>query len=91
MDGAVAQVGFWNAALDASEVAALAKGYTPDQVRPDSLVFYYPLDNPAGSHDIMDSDTTTDTGSPVYTFVNPNIIQGKPLTARANLTRLPGF
>jgi hypothetical protein len=43
MDGKIAEVGIWNAALTAAEVASLAKGMTCDKVRPQSLVFYAPL------------------------------------------------
>ena len=39
----VAEVGIWNAALTAAEIASLAKGMTCDKVRPQSLVFYAPL------------------------------------------------
>ena len=39
----MAEVGIWNAALTAAEVASLAKGMTCDKVRPQSLVFYAPL------------------------------------------------
>ena len=42
-DGAIAEVGVWNAALTAAEIASLAKGMTCDKVRPQSLVFYAPL------------------------------------------------
>jgi hypothetical protein len=42
-DGLIAEVGIWNAALTAAEVASLAKGMTCDKVRPQSLVFYAPL------------------------------------------------
>jgi hypothetical protein len=38
-----AEVGIWNAALTAAEIASLAKGMTCDKVRPESLVFYAPL------------------------------------------------
>ena len=38
-----AEVGIWNAALTADEVASLAKGMSCDKVRPQSLVFYAPL------------------------------------------------
>ena len=38
-----AEVGIWNAALTADEVASLAKGMTCDKVRPQSLVAYFPL------------------------------------------------
>ena len=41
--GDIAEVGIWNAALTADEVASLAKGMTCDKVRPQSLVFYAPL------------------------------------------------
>ncbi len=42
-EGRIAEVGIWNAALTADEVASLAKGMTCDKVRPQSLVFYAPL------------------------------------------------
>jgi hypothetical protein len=38
-----AEVGIWNAALTAAEIASLAKGMTCHKVRPQSLVFYAPL------------------------------------------------
>jgi hypothetical protein len=41
--GNLAEVGIWNAALTAAEIASLAKGMTCDKVRPQSLVFYAPL------------------------------------------------
>jgi hypothetical protein len=41
--GRIAEVGIWNAALTAAEVASLAKGMTCDKVRPQNLVFYAPL------------------------------------------------
>jgi hypothetical protein len=42
-DGLIAEVGIWNAALTAAEVASLADGMTCDKVRPQNLVFYAPL------------------------------------------------
>jgi hypothetical protein len=42
-NGQIAEVGIWNAALTADEIASLAKGMTCDKVRPQSLVFYAPL------------------------------------------------
>lgn len=39
----IAEVGIWNAALTAAEIASLADGMTCDKVRPQSLVFYAPL------------------------------------------------
>jgi len=43
MNGRIAEVGIWNAALTAGEIASLARGMTCDKVRPQSLVFYAPL------------------------------------------------
>ena len=42
-DGQIADVGVWNAALTAAEIASLAKGMTCDKVRPQNLVYYAPL------------------------------------------------
>jgi len=42
-NGLIAEVGIWNVALTAAEIASLAKGMTCDKVRPQSLVFYSPL------------------------------------------------
>ena len=43
MNGRIAEVGVWNVALTAAEVASLAKGMTCDKIRPQNLVFYAPL------------------------------------------------
>lgn len=42
-NGDVAEVGIWNVALTAAEIASLAKGFRPDSIRPQSLAFYAPL------------------------------------------------
>ena len=42
-NGQIAEVGIWNAALTAAEIASLASGMTPDKIRPQNLVFYAPL------------------------------------------------
>jgi hypothetical protein len=39
----ISEVGIWNVALTAAEIASLAGGMTCDKVRPQSLVFYAPL------------------------------------------------
>jgi hypothetical protein len=39
----IAEVGIWNVALTAAEVASLAKGVTCNKIRPQNLVFYAPL------------------------------------------------
>lgn len=42
-DGRIAEVGFWNAVLTASEIAALAKAVSPLLIRPENLIAYVPL------------------------------------------------
>jgi hypothetical protein len=42
-DGAIAEAAIWSTTLTTAEIQSLAKGFTPDQVRPQSLVFYAPL------------------------------------------------
>ena len=43
LNGRVAEAAIWNAALTDAEIASLAAGFTPDQIRPQSLQFYAPL------------------------------------------------
>lgn len=43
MSGMIAHAAIWNAALTAAEVASLAKGMDPRQIRPESLIAYWPL------------------------------------------------
>lgn len=42
-NGRVAECGIWNVGLDDAEIAALAKGYRCNMIRPLSLIFYAPL------------------------------------------------
>jgi hypothetical protein len=41
--GSIAETAIWNVELTAAEIASLAAGFTPDQIRPQSLQFYAPL------------------------------------------------
>lgn len=43
MNGMIADVGIWSAALSADEITSLWRGVSPSLVRPQSLVFYAPL------------------------------------------------
>jgi hypothetical protein len=49
LDGRVAHVGIWNAALTDEEILRLAQGKLPPQVRPENLAGYWPLDDYASS------------------------------------------
>lgn len=43
INGRIAEVGVWNVALSAAEVASLSKRYSPRLIRPQSLVSHWPL------------------------------------------------
>lgn len=43
LNGALAECAIWNVALDAGEVLGLAKGVCPMNIRPQSLINYWPL------------------------------------------------
>jgi hypothetical protein len=60
-DGLIAEVGIWDAALTAAEIASLAAGVTCDKVRPQSLRFYAPLIRDL--QDVRDGLTITNTNS----------------------------
>ena len=42
-DGFLSEAAIWNVVLTDSEIASLAKGFSPRRIRPQSLVFYAPL------------------------------------------------
>ena len=42
-DGAIGEVAIWAAALTVPEIVALAKGFSPLMIRPDSLLSYWPV------------------------------------------------
>ena len=42
-DGRMAEVAVWSVVLDADEITALAKGFSPLLIRPQSLAAYWPL------------------------------------------------
>jgi hypothetical protein len=75
-DGKLADIAFWSVALTASEVAALYKGYSPQQIRPESLVAHYPCGGLYGRNSLdrwKSKLDLTDTNSPTYTD-HPRII-----------------
>jgi len=66
--GDIAEVGVWNVALTAAEIASLARGFTCDRVRPQSLVFYAPLIRDlvdlSGGRTITNNNTATVANHP---------------------------
>ena len=61
-NGAVAEVGVWSGVLTAAEMASLAKGFSPQLIRPSGLRFYAPLVR--GQNDIRGQNGTL-TGTTV--------------------------
>lgn len=74
LDGALAEVGLWNAALTNDEVASLAAGYSPLFVRPQSLVAYWPLNARAtNEEDWVGGYALTNNNGATSTF-HPRVI-----------------
>lgn len=69
LSGYLAAVGIWNVALDAAEIAALAKGFSPHLIRRASLVHHMPLIR--GSRDLRGNMVEVGT---VPVVVHPPII-----------------
>ena len=63
--GQFAELAMWQEALSGADVAALAKGMTPDKVRADKLVSYIPLVRDI--QDVRSGTTLTDTSTTVAT------------------------
>lgn len=74
--GRIAEAAIWNVALDAAEVAALAKGFSPRLIRPASLLAYWPLiGNYDPEIDLRAGQALTVTGATVGD--HPRIIQAR--------------
>jgi hypothetical protein len=71
-NGGIAEAAIWNAILTDAEILSLARGFTPDQVRPQSLVFYAPLIRTI--QDIRGGLAITATNSPTVA-VHPRVVQ----------------
>jgi hypothetical protein len=64
LDGQMAELAVWKTELDANDFASLAKGFTPDQIRPQSLVAYWPMTGSGTNlQEIVNAKNGTITGS----------------------------
>lgn len=63
MVGEVAAIGHWDANLSADEIAALAKGFSPKIIRPESLIFHAPCVRE--THELVAGLTGNATGGDV--------------------------
>lgn len=71
-DGKIADVAIWDVILTAAERAMYFTGYTPDQIRPQNLVSYWPLIR--STNDIRGGLIMTPGGAPVAS-PHPRIIE----------------
>lgn len=62
-NGSLAEGAAWSAALSDREVAALAKGYSPLLIRPQSLIIYVPMVR-GDNNDLIWGQTYLNTGTP---------------------------
>ncbi|MHC4475710.1 MAG: LamG domain-containing protein [Planctomycetota bacterium] len=85
-DGLLAEAAIWDSALSESEVAVLAKGYSPLFVRPESLVMYWPLVRESdgenedidkvGGYDLVDYNGPGDAAHPRVLYPAPFVLGG---------------
>lgn len=88
-NGQLAEVGVWDAALDANEMAALAKGFSPLLIRPMNLVYYWQLVGQGTAEiDMINGSTMTVTGT--AQAAHPRIILPRRRAARRFTTAAAG-
>ena len=70
-NGAIAEAAAYSVALDESEIASLAAGFSPLMIRPESLIGYWPLGGAYCANDadidVVGANHLTDNGSPSAT------------------------
>lgn len=80
LDGLIAEAAIWNVALTAGEIAELAAGLKPWNIRPSALVAYWPIGGTASPEgDVIGAFPLTVTGA-VASDENPPVIYapGRP-------------
>ena len=79
-DGFIAEAAVYSAALSAAEIAALAKGYSPLLIRPQSLVHYwYAFAATDPLVDVIGNANLTQSGSPVTADHPPILYPTRPI------------
>lgn len=77
-NGYAAECAIWNVALSAAEIASLGKGFSPQMIRPQSLVGYWPLHgNASPEPDLRNGNNGTISGSPTKND-HPRVIRPRP-------------
>lgn len=93
MDGRIAEVAVWNAALTNAENAILRQGYSALFVRPELLAAYWTLlrtdrDEWSGSYDMTAFNTPTWADHPPIIYPAPASFAGVPAAVAANIAIL---
>ena len=80
LSGAVAEAAVWSTALSQAEANSLAKGFSPLQLRPESLVAYWPLGGFFGQadRDLLGPHDMTAYNSPSWTDHPPLVYPSRP-------------
>lgn len=73
-DGGISEVGIWNAVLSLAEIRMYAAGYSPELIRPSSLMSEYHLLNNDGDRDTWGGQAITASNSPGYRATHPRAI-----------------
>jgi hypothetical protein len=83
LSGAVAEAAIWSAALSQAEANSLARGFLPVQIRPESLVAYWPLGGFFGQvdRDLLGQYDMTAHNTPSWTAHPPLIYPTRPRVA----------
>lgn len=86
LSGSLAEIGIWNVALTASEIASLSDGVSPLKIRPQSLQCYWPMigknspeSDVVGGYDLTLSGTASSEHARVYYHVKPQSIAFVPV------------
>ena len=91
LSGAVAEAAVWNAALSEPEIVALAKGFSPLQIKPHCLGAYWPLGGVAGASDDdrLGGYDLNAQNTPSWTDHPPLVDRGRPRFAAPAASAAP--
>jgi hypothetical protein len=88
LQGNMADTALWNVVLSATEIAALAKGIRPPQVRPAALIGYWPLDGLQSPEPDLSGNRNNGTLTGTVNAFGPPI---RPITPRMRKLQFAPF
>lgn len=79
LNGQIAEAAIWSVALSGADIASLAAGASPMQVRPDALVAYWPIiGKMSGEPDAVGGNTFSLNNSPAE-YAHPRMVRRRPM------------